>query len=982
MYLKTIKAKGFKSFADQTELNFINEINGIVGPNGSGKSNVVDAIRWVLGEQSVKSLRGDGTMTDVIFSGSKSRQPMNMASVSLIFDNKDNYFPVSYDEIEIKRRVYKDGTNEYFLNGEKVRLKDITNLLLDSGIAKESFNIISQGQIEEIISSKPENRRIIFEEASGVLKYKRRKEEAIRKLEKTHNNIDRISDIISELSERIEPLKIESEKALEYKDASSNLESLDIALITEDITKINFEYQASKDKLENLNKEMIEMMTSSSSNEAEIEKFKNQILKIDNEIRTKQEEILKVTAETENLNARKQIINERKKYEVDNAKLHDTVVELKEKQLTNENEINSLKNEVNYLKKDLVEINEKINEEEKKLEKEKQEKIKIQNSLTHLIKQTNIEEAKIESLKESIDGGGNLPLAVRSVLTNPKLRGIHNTLGNIIEVDEKYSLAITTALGYMVNNIIVDNENSAKEAIKYIKTIGRATFFPLNIIRPKRIENEVLSLIMSIKGFISVASDLVKYDKTYDNIVKNQLGNVIVVDNIDTANLVSKKINHRYRIVTLDGEIIHVGGSITGGKQSNPRNIISDKYELENHIKIKEKLLEDTKELENKINDTDYTLKTKEDKIYLLTKDKMLKEELIKNKENQIEEKEKEHQNITNDINSTNNMLNGSISKEEEEIIEAYYKSLKEKDDKSKELQSLIKEKDDLNNSLEEYEMTFKKTGALYNSKANEIKNLEIAVNRQDVKLDNLLNTLTENYSMTYEKAKQNYKLEIDYNKAKSEVNKLKKKIKEIGIVNLNAPEEYEAVNTRYEFLTKQINDLNEAENTLLNIISEMDKVMIKEFEESFNIINGHFKETFKELFNGGKAELKLTEPNNILETGVEIIASPPGKKLSSISLLSGGEKTLTAISLLFAIIKSKPSPFCVLDEVEAALDEANVETFGKYLLKLKEKSEFIIITHKKKTMEFADILYGITMQESGVSKLVSVKLEEIKTGN
>lgn len=979
MYLKTIKAKGFKSFADQTELNFINEINGIVGPNGSGKSNVVDAIRWVLGEQSVKSLRGEGTMTDVIFSGSKSRQPMNMASVSLIFDNKDNYFPISYDEIEIKRRVYKDGTNEYFLNGEKVRLKDITNLLLDSGIAKESFNIISQGQIEEIISSKPENRRVIFEEASGVLKYKRRKEEAIRKLEKTHNNIDRISDIISELSERIEPLKIESEKALEYKDATSNLENLDIALITEDITKINYEYQESKDKLEVLNKEVIEMMTNSSINEAEIEKYKNNILKIDNEIRVKQEEVLKATAETESLNARKQIISERKKYEVDNSKLHDNIIELKERQLSYENEINSLETEIDYLEKELKDIDIKLQKEEKELQKQKEEKEKIQKHLTQIIRQANNEEIKIESLKESIENGGNLPQAVRSVLTNPKLRGIHNTIGNIIEVEEIYSLAITTALGYMVNNIIVDDENSAKEAIQYLKTIGRATFFPLNIIKPKKIEENYLSQIQNIKGFIDVANNLVKYDKKYDNIVKNQLGNIIIVNNIDTANIISRKINNRYRIVTLDGEIIHVGGSITGGKQSNPRNTISDKYELENRLKSKEKLLNQTKELENKLNDIDYQLKNKEDKIYLSTKEKMLKKELINNKENQINEKQEQYQSITNDINSTNNIINGSISKEEEEIIEKYYNSLKEKDNKAKELQRLLKEKDDLNNSLEEYELTFKKAGTIYNSKAAEIKELEIAVNRQDVKLDSLLNTLNENYSMTYEKAKENYKLEIDYNKAKSEVGRLKRKIKELGIVNLNAPEEYEAVSTRYEFLMKQISDLNEAENTLLDIISEMDKVMIKEFSESFNVINEHFRETFKELFSGGKAELKLTEPNNILETGVEIIASPPGKKLSSISLLSGGEKTLTAISLLFAIIKSKPSPFCVLDEVEAALDEANVETFGKYLLKLKEKSEFIIITHKKKTMEFADILYGITMQESGVSKLVSVKLEDIK---
>ena len=979
MFLKEIKAQGFKSFADKINLEFSKGINGVVGPNGSGKSNVVDAIRWVLGEQSVKSLRGDGTMTDVIFSGSKSRNPMNVASVTIVFNNEDKFIPLAYDEVEIKRRVYKDGSNEYFLNGEKVRLKDITNLLLDTGIAKESFNIISQGQIEAIISSKPENRRIIFEEASGVLKYKRRKEEAIRKLDKTHDNINRINDIIRELEDRIEPLKEESEKALEYNDIKSKLENLDIALITEDITNLNFEYKNSKEKLEIINKEVLQMMTASSSNEAEIEKHKLKITKIDEQIRNMQNQVLKLTEISENLNSQKTILTERKKYEVDDTKLHDNILSLKEKQLNLSNEINSLNNEIVYLEKELEEIENKKNAQASEIEKTKKEKERVQSKLTETLRKTHSINIKIDTLKENIENGGALPLPVKSVLSNPKLTGIHNALGNLIETDEEYSLAITTSLGYMVNNIIVDDENSAKTAINYLKNIGRATFFPLSVIKPKFVDESTLSILKNLNGFIDIASNLVKYENIYKNIILNQLGNIIVTDNLDNATTISKKINNKYKIVTLDGEIIHVGGSMTGGKQVKTRNIISDKYDLENSIKIKDKLLKDTSEYENIINEIDYNLKSKEDKIYLLDKEKLLKKDEIESKQRQIDGKTKEKEKINLDIKGTENLLNGTLSKEEEEIIIKYYDSVKIKEEAIKNLNNLIKEKESLNESLEEYELSLKKENSNYNSKTEEMKTLEISLNRLDVKLDSLLNTLTENYSMTYDKAKENYKLEIDYNKAKTEVNRLKKALKEIGIVNLAAPEEYKNVSERYEFLTKQINDLNNAENTLLEIISEMDKVMIKEFSESFNQINEHFKETFKEMFKGGKAELKLTEPNNILETGIEIVASPPGKKLSSISLLSGGEKTLTAISLLFAIIKAKPSPFCVLDEVEAALDDANVDTFGKYLQKLKTKSQFIIITHKKRTMEYADLLYGITMQESGVSKLVSVKLEEIK---
>ena len=979
MYLKSLKAHGFKSFADKTNLEFTNGINGIVGPNGSGKSNVVDAIRWVLGEQSVKSLRGDGTMTDVIFSGSKSRNPMNVASVSLTFDNSDHYLPLDYDEIEIKRRVYKDGTNEYFLNSERVRLKDLTNLLLDSGIAKESFNIISQGKIENIISSKPVDRRIIFEEAAGVLKYKRRKEEAIKKLEKTHDNKKRINDILKELEDRLNPLKEARDKALEYNTVTKKLENLEIALITEDITNINFDYQNSKDKIDILNDEVLKLMTTGNQNEAKIEKYKNDISSLDKQIKVMQEKVLELTTLAERLNSKKILINERQKNKTEDIKLHQNILDLKEKELTTKNNLEEIKGSLKHLNDEINKLQEKIYTEENNQSKIKKDKNDLEIRLTNLLRESNNLEFKIENLQSSIENGGALPLPVRSVLNNPKLRGIHNALGNLIETDEKYALAITTSLGYNTNNIIVDDEKAAKEAINYLKTIGRATFFPLNIIKPKYIDNETLNKIKGNNGYVDIASNLVKYNSKYTNIILNQLGNIIVTKNIDAATNISKLINNRYRIVTLDGEIIHIGGSMTGGKQNKTRNIISDKYELENNLKHKDLLLSKTKEIENQINEIDYNLKASEDKIYLLNKEKMLKEDEINTKQAKINNLKIELEQITFDISSNNKILNGGLSDEEEEILDKYYAALKTKTEAEQELSSLNREKQSLNEALEDFEASLKKENTLYSSKSNELKDLEIKASRLEVKLDNLLNTLTDTYSMTYEKAKENYKLDIDFNQAKSEVNKLKKKVKDLGIVNLTAPEEYEEVNERYTFLNKQIEDLNQAENTLLEIIDEMDKVMISEFSSTFKTISTNFSETFRELFKGGHAELKLTEPSNILETGVDIVASPPGKKLSSITLLSGGEKTLTAISLLFAIIKSKPSPFCVLDEVEAALDEANVDTFGQYIQNLKNKSQFIIITHKKKTMEYADILYGITMQESGVSKLVSVKLEDIE---
>lgn len=980
MYLKKIIAQGFKSFADKITIDLENNITGIVGPNGSGKSNVVDAIRWVLGEQSVKSLRGDGNMTDVIFQGSKSRSASNVASVTLIFDNTDHYINLNFSEISIKRRVYRDGTNEYYLNNEQCRLKDITNILLDSGMAKESFNIISQGQIEEIISAKPTDRRVMIEEAASVLKYKHRKEDALKKLDKTNNNISRVNDIIKELETRVEPLKIEKDKALKHIDLKEELESIEIALISSDITNLNYKYQDNKSKIEVLNKELMTLITSNNTNETKLLEYKVKQNEIENKIKEQNNKLLELTELSEKLNSRKKIILERQKYEVNDSKLHENLVNLKEQELKLQNEMNLLNIEINNNKQELETKEEQINNKEQELAIIKSNKTTLNNKLSNEYRNNLNTKQKINNLKETIENNNSLPNSVRNILNNPKLTGIHNIIGNLIEVEEKYQKAITISLGASTNNIVVDTENSAKEAINYLKqnNLGRATFFPLSVIKEKYI-NETDKYILKEQGCIDIASNLVKYDKTYKNIIENQLGNIIVVDNIDTANTISKKINYKYRIVTLDGEILHVGGSITGGNTKQKDNIISLKYELEDTIQKQKQLEQNIKEIENKINENDYNMKSIEDELYLLNKEKINIEELTNNKEKRNIELNKQLEEISQDINGTKNILEGRLTEEEENILKEYYESIKKKDEVANNINILEDEKHDLEEQQQQFEHQVKKENTQYNIKNKELKDLEIETNRLDVKLDTLLNTLNETYNMTYEHATSLYKLELDEDLARTKVNTLKRELKEIGDVNLNAPKEYEEISTRYEFLIKQREDLVNAENTLLDIIKEMDTVMIQEFKKTFEIINKNFNETFKELFRGGSASLKLTDPENILETGIEIVASPPGKKLKNLSLLSGGEKTFTAISLLFAILKSRPVPFCVLDEVEAALDEVNVDSFGKYVKQLQKNSQFIIITHKKKTMEYANTLYGITMQESGVSKLVSVRLEELE---
>ena len=980
MYLKEIKASGFKSFADTIDIELTNGISGIVGPNGSGKSNVVDAVRWVLGEQSVKQLRGEGAMSDVIFTGSKSRRAASFASVTLVFDNSDKYLNIEYDEVQIKRTIYKTGENEYFINNTKTRLKDILELFMDTGASKESFNIISQGDVANILSGKAEDRRVIFEEASGVLKYKKRKDEALRKLSKTHDNMARVDDIISELNTNMEPLKKQSEDAKIYLEKKEKLENVEIALTVNDIEKYNYEYKYSKEKVSELTLSITKMLSENSSEQAKIETIKNNISKLNSELYLKQQELVKVSANAEKLSGEKAMISERSKYNSEDVKLHDNIISLKEKILKIESQISALNKEIESEKSNNNVIGEKLNNIEIRLSEIEKNKENLNSKLNQKLREITAQKHRREVLMNSLENNSSLPYSVKNVLNNPKLTGIHGVLGKLLEFEEKYSEALEVSLMSSVSHIVCDNEEDAKEAVRYLKNnnLGRATFLPISVIKPRSIDSESYETIKSMNGFVDLASNLVKYDTKYRNIVLSLLGTIIVVDNIDNANLISKKLKNRYKVVTITGEVVNIGGSITGGSLKKS-SILSERYELENVIKDIDVLDSEIKEIENKINEVDdnYTnLELEKNSIIISVNSNS---EILKNKYNVLDDLTNEKSTLMTELSNNQNIVNNVVTNEEEKILNEYYKEIEKRDELNIEINQIHKKIELENEDLINNESSLKNNNQEYNKAQEELKSHEIKVNRLDVKIDNLLNILTNDYSISYEKAKEKYILEIDSDEARSIVSTLKREIKSLGDVNVGAIEEYDRVKERYEFLNKQKEDLTNAENVLLEIITEMDDIMKDKFSSTFNKIKEAFNETFRKLFNGGKAELKLTDPSNILETGIDIIALPPGKKLQHISLLSGGEKTLTAIALLFSILKVRPVPFCILDEVEAALDEVNVDNFGKYLKEFKGDTQFIIITHKKKTMEYADVLYGITMQESGVSKLVSVKLEELK---
>ena len=917
-------------------------------------------------------------MTDVIFSGSKSRNPLNVASVELIFDNSDHYLNVPYTEISIKRRVYRSGENEYFLNNERCRLKDINNILLDTGMGKESFNIISQGEVDKILSNSSTDRRVIFEEASGILKYKKRKEEALRKLDRTHNNIDRVNDIITELEMQIGPLKDQSEKAKIYLENKEGLDKYEVALLTYDIENLNNNLETARKKKEKIDQDIINISADANKLSATTLDDANRLAKLEQEKAKLNSELLEVTAEKEKLDGERSLLKERSKTTKEEDEIKDNI-----RSILNEKEkltgtIRILEEEIKTIIESSSKKETESTEVDKNCESLKKKKNMLISEFTRHNQSTISTKNRINSLKVEIEQGLDMPNSVRKVLGNPHLTGIHNTIGNVLQVEDKYTKAVNTAISSCKNFIITKDEESAKRAISYLKDehLGRATFFPLSVIKERYVDYETLNTLKNSPDFLGVMSDLVTFNKEYTAIIKNQLGIVVVVTDIDAATRLSHMIKAKYKIVTLAGDVINVGGSLTGGSTYNGKSTILLKQELKT-LEEKEKIEQaEEKELQDELHELEKEISLEEDKLFAISKEKVSLKEYYDTKNNELNELREELIKLSKEYESLELISKNSVSEKEQELIKLFHEKSAYKEQLEIRIKTLERNISDLKTKQEEALAKDKLRNHELRNLEKESQELEIEINRTDVKLENMLETLSSEYELTYERAKDNYVLDIEPEEARSKVNKYRANIKKIGMVNLEAIDEYERVNNRYIFLTNQKEDLLRAEDTLLDIMNEMDEVMKEEFKTTFDQIKIEFQKVFKELFNGGHADLKLTDPDNLLTTGIDIVASPPGKKLTTISLLSGGEKTLTAISLLFAILNVRTVPFCLFDEVEAALDEANVEGFGKYLDNYKNKTQFLIITHKKKTMEYANTLYGITMQESGVSKLVSVKLE------
>ncbi len=973
MYLKEIEISGFKSFADKINLNLDNEITCIVGPNGSGKSNIVDAIRFVLGEQSVKSLRGDSLMSDVIFSGSKNRNPMHAASVTLTFDNSDNYLKIPYQTVSVKRRLYKTGDNEYFLNGEKCRLKDIIDLFLDSGMGRDSFNIISQGDISKLLSNSAYDRRLVIEEAAGILKYKKRREEAFRKLDKTNLNLDRANDIIQEVETRVNPLKEQSEKATTYLEIKKKLENIEVGVLVTEITNLNQEYIETKDKIKSLNTSIISL--NKKVNDPEIDELKIEVLNLEKKLQKINQELLNLSSLKEEINSQRLLLKERIKYNTNDLKNQETINYLTEKKLKLEKDLNLVSTDLDTIKLEKEELANNLESLVKKLKEIQEKNNYLQKEIVNKTNDYDRLINKIDILKSNLTENMYLNNNVKRILDNKRLTGIHDALINLISTNSTYQTSLDVVSLSNKNFLVVDSSESARSAIRYLKenNLGRVTFLPLDTIKAKYVDYDTQNKLTDIKGYLGILTDFLEYKDEYKDIILNQFGNILVVDTLENANYISKIIQNKYRIVTLDGEIIHVGGSITGGSLNN-RNLINTKNELTD-LELKSNLEKNTLTTLNKEKEElENNIIIIENNIQKIRTDLLLKSEELKNYEVKKEEQEKELKDLILELNSYDTSC---FNQELENLNKSYYDKSLEYDLKVKEKDKIFEEKDSLQSIILEKEGFIKVNNQALKEQEKELQRLEILVNKLDTKLDNDLNYLNQDYNLTYERARDEYSLDLDMEEAKSLVIDYKNKLKNIGNVNLDSIEEYKNVLERYNFLTGERDDLLKAKDMLYSLIDEMDEVMKNDFYETFQELQVEFKKVFRSLFKGGDASLTLTDPDNLMETGVDIVASPPGKKLKTITLLSGGEKTLTAISLLFAILNIRQVPFCVFDEVEAALDEANVDNFGSYLHSYKDKTQFLLITHKKRTMEYAKTLYGITMQESGVSKLVSVKLED-----
>ena len=1087
MYLKSIEVQGFKSFANKTVLDFSKGVTGIVGPNGSGKSNISDAVRWVLGEQKVKQLRGS-SMQDVIFAGTQLRRPQSSAFVAITLDNSDRLLNIDYDVVTVSRRLYRSGESEYMLNGTECRLKDINELFYDTGIGKDGYSIIGQGQVEKILSGKPEERRDLFDEAVGIVKFKRRKALAEKKLTDEQANLTRVTDILNELERQVGPLKKQSDEARQYlsirdelvnadsnlfiRDMDDTLKGLDS--INENASTVNDELAAVKKESEELNSKYTEIEEKIRTLESEITNTKDDINKSDllktnlrgqidvlnEQINTEKNNALHYT---QRINALKKDMFDRISQIEDNLSLLKWIreqitfikdnkagtdemmenidldlemiqstmdetsltitscmgpdFELEERPLKETEKSSSLKSDdflgnIEEQRKILEKLNLRLEEVKNLISSDSELVMKLGEANQQLRDQINHKTREHDNLKnrletlrnlaERYEGYGN---AVKMVMDRrDQEHGILGVVADLIEVPKEYETAIETALGGSIQNVVTEDENTAKNMVQYLKQhrYGRATFLPLSNIKGRRDDN--CERACSENGAIGLGCDLIKFDAKYKGLSEFLLGRVLVVNNIDTALGIQRKYRQSLRIVTLEGDLLNPGGSISGGSFRNNSNLMGRKRELE---EIEEQILK----ARNAVEDLKHKLAESESR-------RDLAKASVESHRQEIEKLTLEQNTQTMAIASQINVEYSSLSTRTDFVTENLHRLnseleeittekgsmedsqqnsdnvLRDKTDKISELEELITNAEAAAQSLND-KMTQdeeQKTGLLEERKSFFQKKDEISVRlldmekesmrvqnkreKLDEKIDKLTNYMFDEYGITYEEAKKRYSDEYkNTNEVRTLVNQLKGRLKALGPVNLDAIEQYKEVSERYEFLNNQYLDLTESEKSLNEIIAELDQGMRRQFNENFKLIQEQFNKTFKILFGGGQGRLELdTEDPDVLTASISIIAEPPEKKLQNMMQLSGGEKALTAIALLFAIQNLKPSPFCLLDEIEAALDDSNVTRFAEYLHTLIQ-TQFIVITHRRGTMENADRLFGITMQEKGVSTLVSVDL-------
>ncbi|PRO65257.1 chromosome segregation protein SMC [Alkalicoccus urumqiensis] len=1178
MFLKRLELSGFKSFADRVQVEFESGVTAVVGPNGSGKSNISDAVKWVLGEKSAKSLRGT-KMEDVIFAGSEDRRPVQMAEITLVLNNEEKKLPIDYTEVAVTRRVFRSGESDYLINNHPCRLKDIIELFMDSGIGRESFSIIGQGRVEEILSTRAEERRAVIEEAAGVRKYQQRKLQSEKKLTDTEENLSRVKDILHELSQQVEPLKEQASAAEEFLAQKAELKDIETAVLAADIEELHKNWTRCSEKLEELSAEETALKRHIKELEGAQASLRSQLEEKETEHENVQEELITANREVEQQESRMKLHDERRRHYAENRTQYRRELEqlhLKKKELDEEVEEQQKKHE--RLQADLREAEEafqatsaqlkavsasgtedleslksqyfdKRNEraaagnelryEEERLDRENkrrerweaqngdlieeiQEQKDIEAELSELRSRREKETAslvttwqntrksleKLESArseKEQMYYEGLRRLSqkkadkealeqlqqdyagyfqgVKSVLKERgSFAGIHGAAAELFTVPKAYRLAVETALGAAQQHIIADTEKTAQQAITLLRQrrLGRATFLPLDTIRSREISSNTAAQAEQVDGYCGTGSQLVHAEDMYITVKNHLLGNVLITKDLDAARAVSKATGRKFRVVTLEGDVMNPGGAMTGGSVQKKQSAILGRGEdiekaaeecsrleaeldkLQQKMKLEQQQTEtaqrELKELEmqgeearqqeiearhleeqarmkrrtlqEKLDEAELELtgpyrEEGKDRVEALKEtcsglDKEL-EELDRKMKDAAVDKEKSTETIQRLQQETTDLQVALASKKEQTVhAEETLRKMKEE---AASLGRTIIEKDEANSLLEaelsdqtagagrldeDLEKKKKKREELERS-LKEIRGIradlrsglengrvkletcygrstwlqeqrhtqELEMSRLDGEMEQRLTKLREEYELSYEAARAAAPLTMELSEAREQVKLLRMSMDELGPVNLGAIEEYARVKERFDFLSSQKQDLDEARETLLNVISEMDDEMTTRFKTTFEDIKREFSEVFKELFGGGKASLELTEPDSLLTSGVEIQAQPPGKKLQHLNLLSGGERSLTAIALLFAILRVKPVPFCVLDEVEAALDEANVTRFASYVKEFSRDTQFIVVTHRKGTMEQADALYGVTMQDSGVSSLVSVRLEE-----